>query len=111
MAQKTQTRLCINLDGWDGKGDGREVQKGGASCIPMTDSCSGLTENKILSSNYPSLKKKKKKICATSRVVPWLGICLQCRGLGFDPWSKRIPHDEGQLSPGATTPEACEPRP
>ena len=66
MAQKTQTGLCINLDGWDGKGDGREVQKGGASCIPMTDSCSGLTENKILSSNYPSLKnklKKKKNLC------------------------------------------------
>ena len=22
-------RLCINLEGWDGKGDGREVKKGG----------------------------------------------------------------------------------
>ena len=21
--------LCINLEGWDGEGDGREVQKGG----------------------------------------------------------------------------------
>ena len=25
--------LCINLEGWDGEGDGREVQKGGNICI------------------------------------------------------------------------------
>ena len=31
--------LCINLEGLDGKGDGREVQKGGYICIPMADSC------------------------------------------------------------------------
>ena len=31
--------LCINLEGWDGQGDGREVQKGGDICIPMADSC------------------------------------------------------------------------
>ena len=29
----------INLEGWDGVGDGREVQKGGDICIPMADSC------------------------------------------------------------------------
>ena len=41
--------LCINLEGWDGKGNGREAQKGGDICIPMADSCRGLTENsKIL---------------------------------------------------------------
>ena len=39
MAQETQTGLGINLDGWDGEGDGREVQKGGNICIPMADSC------------------------------------------------------------------------
>ena len=27
--------LCINLEGWDGEGNGREVQKGGDICIPM----------------------------------------------------------------------------
>jgi len=31
--------LCIKLEGWDGEGDGREVQKGGDICIPMVDSC------------------------------------------------------------------------
>ena len=31
--------LWINLEGWDGEGDGREVQKGGDICIPMADSC------------------------------------------------------------------------
>ena len=33
MAQETQTGLCINLEGWNGEGDGREVQKGGDICI------------------------------------------------------------------------------
>ena len=33
------TGLCINLEGWDGEGDGREVQRGGDICIPMADSC------------------------------------------------------------------------
>ena len=49
--------LCIYLEGWDGEGDGREIQKGGDICISMADSCRGLTENnKILYSNYPSIK-------------------------------------------------------
>ena len=31
--------LCINLEGWDGEEDEREVQEGGDICIPMADSC------------------------------------------------------------------------
>ena len=31
--------LCSDLEGWDGDGDGREVQEGGDICIPMADSC------------------------------------------------------------------------
>ena len=38
MAQETQ-ELCINLEGQEGVGDGREVQKGGDICVPMADSC------------------------------------------------------------------------
>ena len=37
--RKLKQGLCINLQGWDGEGDGREVQKGGDTCIPMADSC------------------------------------------------------------------------
>ena len=49
MAQETQTGHCVNLEGWEGEGDGREVPKGVDICIPMADSCWGLTENnKIL---------------------------------------------------------------
>ena len=33
--RKLKQALCINLEGWDGKGDGREVQNGGDICIPM----------------------------------------------------------------------------
>ena len=36
---KLKQGLCINLEGWDGEGDGREVQKGRDICIPMADSC------------------------------------------------------------------------
>ena len=47
--RKLKQGLCINLEEWDRVGDGREVQKGGDICIPMVDSCCGLTENsKIL---------------------------------------------------------------
>ena len=37
--RKLKQVLCINLEGWDGAGDGREVQKGENICIPMADSC------------------------------------------------------------------------
>ena len=35
---RKQTGLCLNLVGWDGEGDGREVLKGGDIYIPMADS-------------------------------------------------------------------------
>jgi len=37
--RKLKQRLCINLVGWDGEGDGKEVQKGGDICILLSDSC------------------------------------------------------------------------
>jgi len=39
--RKLKHELCINLEGWDGERDGREVQKGGQVCIyqPIADSC------------------------------------------------------------------------
>ena len=47
--RKLKQGLYINPEGWDGKGDGREVQAGGDVYTPMADSCWGLTENyKIL---------------------------------------------------------------
>ena len=47
--RKLKQGLCINPEGWDGEEDRREVQKGGDICIPLADSCGGLTENsKIL---------------------------------------------------------------
>ena len=39
MAKKLKLGLCINLEGWDGEVDGREVQKGGDICRPMADAC------------------------------------------------------------------------
>ena len=37
--RKLKQGLCINLEGWDGEGDGREVQNRGDICIPLSDSC------------------------------------------------------------------------
>ena len=42
MAQETQTGALYQSRGM---GDRREVQEGGDICIPMADSCLGLTEN------------------------------------------------------------------
>ena len=37
--KKLKQGLCINLEEWDGAGDGREVQQGGDICTLMADSC------------------------------------------------------------------------
>ena len=39
--RKMKQGLCINTEGWDAEGDGREVQKGGDIYIyiPMADLC------------------------------------------------------------------------
>ena len=37
--RKLKQGLRIDLKGWDGAGDGREVQKGGDICILTADSC------------------------------------------------------------------------
>ena len=36
--RKLKQGLSINLEGWDGEGDGREFQEGGDICISMADS-------------------------------------------------------------------------
>ena len=47
--RKSKQGLWINLEGWDGAGNGKKVQKGEDICISMSDSWWGLTENnKIL---------------------------------------------------------------
>ena len=37
--RKLKKELHINLEGWDGAGDGIKFQKGGDICLPMADSC------------------------------------------------------------------------
>jgi len=37
--KKFKQGLCTDLEGWDGEGGRREVQKGGAICLPIADSC------------------------------------------------------------------------
>ena len=57
MPHGTQTGALYQPRGveWGGRWEGGS--KGRVNiCIPMTDSCGGLTENKILLNNYPSIK-------------------------------------------------------
>jgi len=35
---KLKQGLCVNLEGWNGEGNGKEFQKGGDMCITMADS-------------------------------------------------------------------------
>ena len=37
--RKLKQGFCINLEEWDGKGDAREIQKGGDISIPVAYSC------------------------------------------------------------------------
>ena len=37
--RKLKQGLCINLEGWGGEEEGREVQEGGVMCKSMADSC------------------------------------------------------------------------
>ena len=47
--RKLKLGLSINLEGWDGERDGREVPEGRDICMPIGDSCLYLAENnKIL---------------------------------------------------------------
>ena len=39
MMEETQTRLCDNLEDWDGEGGGRKGQERGDIGIPLADSC------------------------------------------------------------------------
>ena len=39
MMQGSNSVLCANTEGWNGVGDGREVQKGGDIYTPVADSC------------------------------------------------------------------------
>ena len=54
--RKLKQGLCINLEGWDGEGDGREVQKGGDICIPMADSI-------IMITNHHNIRRAMGDLC------------------------------------------------
>ena len=58
--RKLKQRFCISLEGWDGEGDGREIQKGGDISKPMADSCGGLDRKQQNSVKQLSFHLKKK---------------------------------------------------
>ena len=54
--RKLKQGLFINLVGWEGERDGREVRKGGDICIPMADSWLRFDRKQQNYSSYPSIK-------------------------------------------------------
>ena len=56
-----------------------------------------------------SLRFFLKKEVGTSLVVQWLRTACQCWEQGFDPWARKIPQAEGQLSPLLLCATATEP--
>ena len=56
--RKLKQGLCINLEGWDGEGDGSEFQEGGDICIPMADSFLRFDRKQQNSAKRLSFNKK-----------------------------------------------------
>ena len=85
MTQGAQISLCDNLHGWDGVGDGREVQEGGGRCIPMADShwCTAETITQYCNAIIPQVKihELKKEIYAGfPKVVNGWSFCAKKEG-------------------------------
>ena len=57
--------------------------------------------------NNRNERKESKVKTSASLVVRWLRIHCQCRGHGFSPWSRKIPHAEGQLSHASQLVSPC----
>ena len=65
-----------------------------------------LSAHSTYTFTYPHTNYKSCiKLCWFGGLPPWLRITFQCRGYRFDPWSRRILHPEGQVSP--PDPRAC----
>ena len=85
--------LCINLEGWDGEGDGREFQKGRDIYIPMSFPCVSASKDPSCSvgalawsvSWEVSLEKGK---CTHSNILAWR-ISWTVWSMG----SQRVRHD------------------
>ena len=60
--RKFKQGLCINLDGWDGEGDGREFQKGKDIHIRMVDSTLMAESEKELKSLLMKVKEERGKV-------------------------------------------------
>ena len=78
----------------DGEGGGRDVQVGGDMGKPMTESCWCLVEtNRILYSNYPSIKNnffKKGKVHPKENFLMF--ILLNAKHFAF--WESHYPHTQ-----------------
>ena len=89
--RKLKRGLCINLEGWDGEGEGTEVQKGGDICIPMADSCEVWQKTtkfcKAIILQLKQNKTKQKMHCGQDFPGDPLAktLCSQCRGPRFNP--------------------------
>ena len=107
--------------GW-GRGRGRGwnfatgtlwEEMGHGSCWTPHNAQDSPSQQRIIQPNMPTVPRMRNPVKngsrGTSRVAHWMGVC-QCRRHRFKPWSRKIPHASGQLSPCATTTELPHPR-
>ena len=88
MSQGTQQGLCINLEGWGGEGDRREVQKGGGS-----DS-KGSVYNAGDSGSSPGLGRSlEKEMAIHSSTIAWKIQWTEEPGRLQSMGSQRVGHD------------------
>ena len=92
MLRELKQGLCNNLEGWDGEGDGKEVQEGGDSVYlwlilvnvsQKTKFCTAiifqLIKNKTNQKNFLVLSCSVVSISAT----PWAVACQAPLSMGF----------------------------
>ena len=105
--RKLKPGRCINLEGWDGEGDGREAQKEGIYVylwlihVEVWQKTTKFCKAVILPLKNNCFFKRRKP------GLPWWlsgkESPFQYRGHEFDPWSKKTPHAAEKLSLCATT--------
>ena len=60
--------FCINVEVWDGEGDGRKVQNGGDICIPMADKSRTRLSDFSFTFHFHALEKE---MASHSSVLAW----------------------------------------
>ena len=96
--RKLKQGLCINLEGWDEEEDGREFQKGGDICIPMTSLVAQMVKHlpTMRETRVQSLGREyllEKEMATHSSILAWKIPWTEEPGRLQFMGSQRVRHD------------------